>query len=45
MHACSSSSPVVEWSKHITSMYEELERAIYALYDSALAGSLVTKES
>lgn len=45
VHACSSSSPVVEWSKHITSMYEELERAIYALYDSALAGSLLTKES
>jgi SAM-dependent methyltransferase len=45
VHACGSSSPVVEWSKHITSMYEELERAIYALYDSALAGSLLTKES
>ena len=45
VHACSGSSPVVEWSKHITSMYEELERAIYALYDSALAGSLLTKES
>ena len=45
VHACSSSGPVVEWSKHITSMYEELERAICALYDSALAGSLLTKES
>ncbi|MGZ3622247.1 MAG: N-6 DNA methylase [Ktedonobacteraceae bacterium] len=43
--ACGSSSPVVEWSKHITSMYEDLERAICALYDSALAGSILTKES
>ncbi len=45
VHACSSSSPVVEWSEQITSMYEELERAIYALYNSALTGSFLTKES
>src|SRR5438874_291172 len=44
-HACSSSGPVVEWSEHITRMYEELERAICALYDSALPGFLLTKES
>lgn len=44
-HACGSSGFVVEWSKHITSMYKELESAICALYDSALAGSLLTKES
>ena len=43
--ACSSSGPVVEWSEHITKMYEELERAICALYDSALPGFLLTKES
>src|SRR6266702_3162128 len=42
---CSSSGPVVEWSEHITRMYEELERAICALYDSALPGFLLTKES
>jgi hypothetical protein len=45
MHACISLGPVVEWSEHITRMYEEQERAICALYDSALAGSLLTKES
>jgi hypothetical protein len=38
VQACSSLSPVVEWSEHITRMYEELERAICALYDSALPG-------
>jgi TaqI-like C-terminal specificity domain len=31
-HACSSSGPVVEWDEHITSMYEEQERTICALY-------------
>jgi len=45
VHACGSSSPVVEWSEHINNMYQELERAINALYDSALAGYLLTKES
>ena len=45
MHACSSLGPVVEWSEHITRMYEKQERAICALYDSALTGSLLTKES
>jgi hypothetical protein len=45
VYACSSSGPVVEWSEHITRMYEEQERAICALYDSALAGYLLTKES
>jgi hypothetical protein len=46
VHACSSSDPVVEWSEQIIRMYEELERAICALYDSALAGdSSLTKES
>ncbi len=45
VHACSSLGPVVEWSEHITRMYEEQERAICALYDSALAGFLLTKES
>jgi hypothetical protein len=44
VHACSGSGPVVEWSKHITRMYEEQERVICALYDSAL-GFLLTKES
>ena len=45
VRTCSSSGPVVEWSEHITRMYEELERAICALYDSALPGFLLTKES
>jgi SAM-dependent methyltransferase len=45
MHACSSLGPVVEWSEDITTMYEEQERAICTLYDSALAGSILTKES
>jgi hypothetical protein len=45
VRACSSSGPVVEWGEHITRMYEEQERAICALYDSALAGFLVAKES
>ena len=45
VHACSSLGPVVEWSEHITRMYEEQERAICALYDSALPGFLLTKES
>lgn len=45
VHACGSFGPVVEWSERITSMYEDLELAIYALYESALAGSIVTKES
>ena len=45
VRACSSSGLVVEWSEHITRMHEELERAIWALYDSALPGFLLTKES
>ncbi len=45
VRTCSSSGPVVEWSEHITRMHEELERAICALYDSALPGFLLTKES
>ena len=45
VHVCSSLSPVVEWSEHITRLYEEQERAICALYDSALPGFLLTKES
>jgi SAM-dependent methyltransferase len=45
VHACGSSGPVVEWSEHLTRMYEEQERAICALYDSALAGYLLAKES
>jgi hypothetical protein len=45
VHACGSSGPVVEWSEHLTGMYEEQERDICALYDSALAGFLLTKES
>jgi SAM-dependent methyltransferase len=45
VYACSSSGPVVEWSESITRMYEEQERAICALYDSALPGFLLTKES
>ncbi len=44
-HACSSLGSVVEWDRHITSMYEELERAICALYDSVLPGFLLTRES
>jgi hypothetical protein len=44
-HACSSLGPVVEWSEHITRIYEEQERAICALYDSTLPGFLLTKES
>jgi hypothetical protein len=43
--ACSLSGPVVEWDEHITSMYEEQERAICALYDSVLPDFLLTKES
>ncbi len=43
VHACSSSGPVVEWDEHITGMYEEQERAIYALYDSVLPGLLTDK--
>lgn len=35
-HACSSLGSVVEWDEPITSMYEELERAICSLYDTAL---------
>ncbi len=45
VHACSSSGSVVEWNEHIKRMYEEQERSICALYDSALAGSLLAKES
>ncbi len=45
VRACSTLSPVVKWSEHITRMYEEQERAICALYDSALPGFLLTKES
>jgi len=45
VHACSGSGPVVEWNEHITALYEEQERDICALYDSALAGALLTKES
>lgn len=36
LHACSSSSTVVEWNEPITALYEEQERDICALYDSAL---------
>jgi SAM-dependent methyltransferase len=43
VHACSSSGPVVEWSEHITSMYEEQERIICALYDSVLPGFFADK--
>jgi SAM-dependent methyltransferase len=38
VRACSSLGPVVEWSEHITRMYEEQERVISALYDSVLRG-------
>jgi hypothetical protein len=43
VNACSSLGPVVEWSEHITRMYEEQERAICALYDSALPGFFIDK--
>ena len=43
VNACSSLGPVVEWSEHITSMYEEQERAICALYDSVLPGFFIDK--
>ncbi|HLH60680.1 MAG TPA: N-6 DNA methylase [Ktedonobacteraceae bacterium] len=36
--ACSAVGAVVEWDEHIASMYEELERAICALYDAVLPG-------
>src|SRR5579863_673548 len=36
MSACSSVGTVVEWNAEITSMYEDLERAIRALYAFAL---------
>ena len=39
MYACSSLGTVVEWSEHLSRMYEEQERNICALYDSTLAGS------
>ncbi|HEY6285112.1 MAG TPA: N-6 DNA methylase [Ktedonobacteraceae bacterium] len=45
VRACSSLGPVVEWSEPISRMYEEQERAICALYASALPGFLLTKES
>jgi SAM-dependent methyltransferase len=34
--ACSGNTSVVEWSETITTMYEELEHAIRALYDSIM---------
>jgi hypothetical protein len=34
--ACSENSPVVEWNGTFTTMYEELEHAICALYDSIM---------
>ncbi len=43
VNACSSPGPVVEWSAHITRMYEEQERAICALYDSVLPGFFIDK--
>ncbi len=43
VNACSSLGPVVEWSEHITRMYEEQERAICALYDSVLPGFFIDK--
>ncbi len=45
VHACSGTDPVVEWNEQITALYEEQERDICALYDSVLAGALLTKES
>jgi N-6 DNA Methylase/TaqI-like C-terminal specificity domain len=45
VHVCSGLGPVVEWSEHITAMYEELEHAICALYASTLPAFLLTKES
>ena len=34
--ACSAARPVVKWGEHLTSLYEEQERAICALYATAL---------
>lgn len=36
LHTCSAGALVVEWNEHIHSMYAEQERAICALYSSAL---------
>ncbi|HJT57213.1 MAG TPA: N-6 DNA methylase [Ktedonobacteraceae bacterium] len=36
--ACSEAGAVVEWDAHITSLYEEQERAICALYNMVLPG-------
>ncbi|HZU70914.1 MAG TPA: N-6 DNA methylase [Ktedonobacteraceae bacterium] len=41
--ACSAADAVVEWDEHITSMYEELECAICALYDAVLPGLFADK--
>jgi hypothetical protein len=35
--ACSMADPVVKWGEHLTSLYEEQERAIRALYVKALS--------
>jgi hypothetical protein len=39
MHACSERMPVVELSKGYKQMYEELERAVCALYEQMLKSS------
>ncbi|MBA2284527.1 MAG: N-6 DNA methylase [Ktedonobacteraceae bacterium] len=36
VRACSEGDPVVEWNQEITSMYEEQERAVRALYAAVL---------
>lgn len=43
--ACSKTGSVVEWEKHFTSLYEEQEHAIRAIYAIAVPGFLMTKES
>ena len=35
-HACSELGPVVEWKSDVQDMFEELERAISALYENSI---------
>jgi len=44
VHACSAEDTVVEWKRPIRSLYEEQERAICALYASALPGLIAATE-
>ena len=45
VHACSMEDAVVEWKRPISSIYEEQERAICALYTAALPGLFTAAET